>query len=254
MVGKSDPTDVLTQGASALGLTLDTTQQAMFRRYGEMLLDWNRRVNLTHITDPADIQRKHFLDSLTCLLALDADGALPGADAWEGRRFVDVGAGAGFPGLPVKIVLPTIRLTLLEATAKKTTFLQAVITELKLSQVEVLTGRAEEVAQRTEHRERYDAALARAVAPMATLVELTLPFLHQGGILVAQKGEDPTEEIAAASYAIDILGGALQRVSAVAVPGLDAARHLVRIEKVGTTPARYPRRSGMPKKRPLLQP
>ena len=246
--------DVLIHGASALGLTLSPAQTDLFGRYSELLLDWNNRVNLTHITNPEDVQRKHFLDSLSCVLALDTNDALPRFDAWDGKRFIDVGAGAGFPGLPLKIALPGIRLTLLEATGKKTSFLQAVVSELELSEVDIVTGRAEEVAHQVDHRHSYDVALARALAPMVTLVELTLPFLRQGGMLVAQKGEDPAMEVADADYAVALLGGRLHRVTAVTVPGLEAARHLVQVDKVSPTPDQYPRRPGIPKKRPLTQP
>jgi len=252
-MGDSNPMDVLIEGAAALELPLSSVQTEMFGRYSELLLDWNSRINLTHITAPVDVQRKHFLDSLTCCLALNVGDALPLIDAWAGKRFIDVGTGAGFPGLPLKIVMPDIQLTLLEATGKKTQFLQAVVSELGLGDVDVVTGRAEEAAHQIDHRHSYEVVLARALAPMATLVEFTLPFLQLGGTLVAQKGEDPRTEVADADYAIETLGGRLRQVSAVAIPGLQAARHLVQIDKIGPTPDRYPRRPGMPKKRPLTK-
>ena len=248
-----NPMDILTEGASDLGLSLSSPQVDQFRRYNELLLDWNNRINLTHITKPEDVQHKHFLDSLTCLLPLAADPTLPRIGAWDEKQFIDVGTGAGFPGLPLKIVMPGIRLTLLEATGKKTLFLQTVVSELGLKDVDIVTGRAEEVAHQWDHRHSYDIALVRALAPMTTLVELTLPFLRQGGMLVAQKGEDPEGEVTDASYAIGILGGKLHQISAVTVPGLAAARHLVQVKKIKPTPDRYPRRPGTPKKRPLTK-
>ncbi|MGQ9502224.1 MAG: 16S rRNA (guanine(527)-N(7))-methyltransferase RsmG [Anaerolineae bacterium] len=233
----------LRKRAVALGIALDVHQIAQFQAYYELLHQWNQRTNLTAIADYWGVLTKHFLDSLSCALALE----FPPGDI----RLIDVGSGAGFPGLPLKIAFPELHVTLLEATGKKTEFLHAVVDHLRLSDVTILTARAEEVAYDPMHRETYDVAVARALATMPVLVELCLPFVRCGGVLIAQKGDPPAAEIAAAQGALRILGGQLSRVQPVRVPGLDAVRHLVIIDKVAATPARYPRRPGVPSRRPL---
>lgn len=237
--------DKLILGAERLGLKLTAAQVEAFRRYREMLVAWNRRFNLTAITDDAGIQVRHFLDSLSCLPVMEARGGL------EGRRVVDVGTGAGFPGLPLKIVRPAMRLTLVEATRKKTDFLRAVITELGLEGVEVLHARAERVGREPRHRERYDWALARAVAEMRILAEYLLPLVRVGGYALAQKGEQAPAEVQRAEQALALLGGEVERLEPVALPGVAEERYLVVVRKVAATPDRYPRREGMPAKRPL---
>ncbi len=242
---------LLADGARALGIGLSDDQLNAFQSYYELLVDWNARVNLTRITEFEAVQTKHFLDSLSCLAAIRRYPALSSKmDA--GLRAVDVGSGAGFPGLPLKIAFPALRLTLLEATGKKTAFLQMVVERLGLSGVMVVTARAEEAGQDPAQREGYDLVLARALADMAVLAELTLPLARVGGWVVAQKGEDPATEVVAAHKAISTLGGRLAEVLPVAVPGLEAARHLVVLEKVAATPPGYPRRPGIPAKRPLV--
>ena len=241
----------LADGARALGIRLSDDQLDAFQTYYEMLVAWNARVNLTRIAEYEAVQTKHFLDSLSCLAAIRRYPALS-AGLEAGLRAIDVGSGAGFPGLPLKIACPALRLTLLEATGKKTAFLQAVVERLGLSEVTVVTARAEEAGQDAAHREGYDLVLARALADMAVLAELSLPLARVGGWVVAQKGGDPAAEVAAAQKAIKLLGGRLAEVLPVAVPGLEAARHLVVLEKVGATPPGYPRRPGLPAKRPLV--
>ncbi len=237
--------DKLILGAERLGLKLTAAQVEAFRRYREMLVAWNRRFNLTAITDDEGIQVRHFLDSLSCLPVMEARGGL------EGRRLVDVGTGAGFPGLPLKIVRPAMQLTLVEATRKKTDFLRAVINELGLEGVEVLHARAERVGREPRHRERYDWALARAVAEMRILAEYLLPLVRVGGYALAQKGEQAPAEVQRAEQALALLGGEVERLEPVALPGVAEERYLVVVRKVAATPDRYPRREGMPAKRPL---
>jgi len=241
----------LADGARKLGISLDEAQLSAFQTYYEMLTAWNARVNLTRITEYRAVQVKHFLDSLSCLAGIGDAGETPPWQTNIPLQAIDVGTGAGFPGLPLKIAWPALRLTLLEATGKKVEFLQALIERLSLTEVSVVKARAEEAGQDPAHRERYDLALSRALAEMPTLAELTLPFIRVGGQALAQKGEDPSAEVAAAQKAIVTLGGRLRAVLPVTVPGLDAARHLVVLEKVAPTPARYPRRPGIPAKRPL---
>jgi len=239
---------MLAGGARQLGIPLTGDQLRLFQVYLHTLLAWNARMNLTSITDDHAVQLKHFLDSLAGLLALRQAGP---AAAWRTARVIDVGSGAGFPGLPLKIAWPGLRLTLLEATGKKAGFLRALVQELGLAGVEVLSARAEDAAHQPAHRQAYDLAVARALAEMAALAELTLPFARTGGLVVAYKGDDPSGEVASAENAVAQLGGRLRQVMPVAVPGLDAARHLVVLEKVAATPERYPRRPGMPAKHPL---
>ncbi len=225
-----------------LGIQLSQPQINAFELYAGELIEWNQRFNLTSITDPEQIRAKHFLDSLSCWLALRQ--APPG-------RVIDVGTGAGFPGLPLKILQPEIQLTLVEATAKKAGFLEHMVQVLGLRDVTVLAKRAEEVGQMAEHREAYDWALARAVAPLAVLAEYLLPLVKLGGRILAQKGKGASQEIEAAKIAIEKLGSEKIDLMPVAIPGLDEERWLVVVEKTAPTPADYPRRAGMPAKRPL---
>lgn len=233
---------ILFDGARRLGLTLKTEHLAAFQVYYEELIAWNEKVNLTRITDYEEVQIKHFLDSLTCLLVLPD---LPSA------TIIDVGTGAGFPGLPLKILRPKMRLTLLESTGKKTDFLRHLVHRLGLEGVEVVWGRAEEVGRDPEHRQRYDVVLARALAELPVLVEYALPFCRVGGVFVAQKGAEVEREVERAGRALEILGGELREIKAVRLPTLDEPRHLVVIEKIALTPQKYPRRPGVPSKRPL---
>jgi 16S rRNA (guanine527-N7)-methyltransferase len=237
----------LIDGSSALGLRLTDKLQAAFQLYYEELVAWNREFNLTAITEYDQVQIRHFLDSLSCLLAAETRLALNRRDA----RVIDVGAGAGFPGIPLKLVNPGTRLTLLEATGKKVTFLEHVIRQLDLHHTVAIKARAEELAHDPDHREQYDLALARAVAELSVVVEYTMPFCKIGGWVVAQKGESGAAEAWAAEGAIKLLGGELRRVMPVELPGLPEDRSLVVIEKVSPTPGNYPRRPGVPGKRPL---
>lgn len=237
----------LVEGARVLGLRLTAEQQAAFQLYCDELLAWNEKFNLTAITDPEQVQIRHFLDSLSCLLAEETRRAL----SRPGARAIDVGSGAGFPGIPLKLVYPMAYMTLLEATGKKVTFLEHIAARLQVPLVAAVHGRAEEVAHDPVHRERYDLVLARAVAELPAVVEYTLPFCKVGGWVVAQKGEAGPAEAWTAQHAITLLGGELQRVTPIQLPGLPEDRCLVIVKKTGPTPAAYPRRSGIPVKRPL---
>ncbi len=236
----------LVAGASKLGITLTAEQVAAFKLYRSELQAWNRQVNLTAIDDDQGIQIRHFLDSLSCLLALRE-----GRNASRELQVIDVGAGAGFPGLPLKIVCPSLQLTLLEATGKKVRFLEHLCEQLNLGDVEVRHGRAETLGQEPEHRERYDWALARAVAEMPILAEYLLPLVRVGGRCLAQKGENAPAEVRGAEHAFSLLGGRLVRLLPVELHGLAETRYLVLLDKVAPTPAKYPRRPGMPTKRPI---
>ncbi len=233
----------LVRDAAALGVHLDDAQAEQFRIYGDELIAWNRRVNLTAVTDPDEVVTKHFLDSLSVA------AALPGG-AWESApTLLDVGSGGGFPGIPLQIAFPHWRVALLEATGKKAAFLEHVVGLLGLDGASVLGGRAETIAHDPSHREAYDMVVSRAVAPMAVLAELCLPFCRPGGTLVAQKSRGAGEEVASARRAIETMGGGPARLREVGYAGGEGL--LVVVDKAARTPARYPRRSGIPAKRPL---
>lgn len=232
----------LKTGAKKLGLTLSSRQLEQFDAYYYELVGWNEQINLTAITDYDEVQLRHFLDSLTVALA------------WPpamGKSVIDVGTGAGMPGIPMKIAFPGIKLVLLEATAKKLSFLHHIREMLALNDVEIIVGRAEEVAHVPGYRERFDLVLSRAVAPLPTLVELTLPFCAVGGSFIAPKKGTIDEEVGCADDAITLLGGNLREVKRVELSEFADERYLVVIDKIAPTPEEYPRRPGIPEKRPL---
>lgn len=226
------------------GFQLSASQAQAFKRYQELLLEWNTIHNLTAIRLPDEILVKHFLDSLSCYLAMQDSPS---------ERIIDVGTGAGFPGLVLKILYPHIDLTLVESVQKKMDFCRLVVDELVLEGVSFLQTRVEEVGQMPEHREKYDWAVARAVANLPVLSEYLLPLLHRNGIMVAMKGETAPAEAHTAEYAIHILGGHLRRLIPITLPGVAEQRFLVIVDKVATTPAIYPRKPGIPNKRPILK-
>ncbi|MEZ0397067.1 MAG: 16S rRNA (guanine(527)-N(7))-methyltransferase RsmG [Anaerolineales bacterium] len=224
------------------GVHLTGRQVVALMTFERELLAWNERVNLTALRDAESIRTKHFLDSFSCVLA------------WKGRpprRLVDVGTGAGFPGLPLKILYPSLQLTLVESVGKKTAFLRHIVATLKLEQVEVLTARAEEVGQMPAHRERYDWAVARAVANLPILSEYLLPLVRVGGCMLAQKGASGPAEANKAAHAITVLGGSVKQLIGVKIPGVDEDRYLLVVEKIAATPKAYPRKPGVPAKKPL---
>ncbi|MBE9508899.1 MAG: 16S rRNA (guanine(527)-N(7))-methyltransferase RsmG [Chloroflexi bacterium] len=238
--------DPLIAGTREIDVTLTDEHLTAFETCYRELVDWNQRFNLTAITDWEGVLVRHFLDSLSCLKAL------PQAELEAGARVVDVGTGAGFPGLALKIVCPGMRLTLLEATRKKVAFLEHMARVLGLKQVEVIHGRAEKLGRDPSRREQYDWALARAVAEMPTLVEYLLPLVRVGGAILAQKGEGAAAEVHGAEAAIVALGGRVRQLMPVELRGLAETRYLVVVDKVAATPEKYPRRSGIPRKSPIV--
>jgi len=245
MIKEKQHMSLLITGAKEMGLTLTDRHLEAFLTCYQELVDWNQRFNLTAITGWEKVLTHHFLDSLSCLKAL------PREELAAGARVIDVGTGAGFPGLPLKLVCPEVQMTLLEATNKKVAFVQHIARKLKLREIEVIHGRAEELGRDPTYREQYDWAMARAVAKMPVLVEYLLPMVRMGGAILAQKGEDAAAEVHAAEAAIVTLGGRVQQLIPVKLRGLAETRYLVVIDKVAATPEKYPRRPGMPKKYPL---
>ncbi len=225
-----------------VGLKLTDRQVRLLAQYEQELLVWNERFNLTAIRDLEEVRVKHFLDSLTCVQAMK--------DA-PGKRMVDIGSGAGFPGLVLKIVYPGVQLTLVDSVGKKIDFCRHMVKTLGLEQVETLQERAENIGQSLAYREQYDWAVARAVADLAVLAEYLLPLVRIGGRMLAMKGENGPVESHAAEHALQMLGGHLRQLLPVTLPGVAEERYLVIVDKVAATPTRYPRRVGIPSKRPL---
>lgn len=233
----------LVEAAEArFGLRLQPHQLEAFAWYAAELRLWNTRANLSAITDPKEIETKHFLDSLSCALALDLH---------RGERLVDIGSGAGFPSLPLRIVFPNLRVTLIESVGKKAEFCRHVIAGLDLSGAQVVHTRAEQAGHDDTHRCAYDWAVARAVARLPVVLEYALPLLEIGGRLIGQKGHAGPQEAQDAGRALELLGGRIHQLIPVELPGVAETRHLVVVEKVAATPDRYPRRPGIPTKRPL---
>jgi 16S rRNA (guanine527-N7)-methyltransferase len=235
--------EILSDGARELGIELSEKQVKQFLTYLEILRDWNRRINLTSLKDPKEIIITHFLDSLTILKAIDIDTKEISA--------IDIGTGAGFPGIPLKILRPEISLSLLDSSKKRIEFLKYLSKSLKLKGLEIIWGRAEDYGKRKEYREKYDIVLARALARLNVLVELGIPFLKIKGLFIIQKGQKLKEELEEARKAIEILGGELKGIISLRLPFSRKSRKLVIVEKILETSDRFPRRSGIPQKRPI---
>ena len=236
--------ELLASGALELGIKLTDRQLAQFETYYRELHQWNQRVNLTAITEYLEVQVKHFLDSLSSCLAFP-QGLPPNG------KIIDIGAGAGFPGLPLKLVFPDFHLTLSDSVGKKTAFLRHLLQVLELPDVVVLTARAEQLGRAPETRDRFDLVLARGVAKLPALLEYALPLCRIGGQVVAWKHGGIQQELESAQRALQLLGGRWKGIIPVTVTGLTDNRILVLVEKIGPTPAEYPRRPGLPSKQPL---
>ena len=235
--------EALARDAQTLfNIHLSGRQLMALSTYEKELLEWNQKFNLTAIRDVESIRTKHFLDSFSCVLAWKS--AVP-------SQIIDVGTGAGFPGIPLKILYPNLKLTLVESVGKKTMFCQHLVRVLGMEQVEVVHARAEDLGQNPKHRERYDWAIARAVANLNVLSEYLIPLVKIDGSMLAQKGESGPAEAQSAEESMKRLGGKLKQLIPVRLPGVADDRYLVVVEKVAATPPRYPRKPGIPMKQPL---
>lgn len=237
----SDFKTVFTEALNEFGMELDEIAVDRFCRYNDLLIEWNEKMNLTALTEPRDVAVKHFVDSLTLLQY---------ADVPQGASMIDVGTGAGFPGLALKIARPDIRLTLLDSLQKRLVFLDEVCAQLALDGVDTVHSRAEDGA-RTELREQYDVAVARAVAPLNVLCEYCLPYVKVGGRFLAMKGKTAAEELQDADNAITELGGRVGEKRFFTL-GDAGERGIITIEKIAFTPDKYPRKSKVIKNKPLL--
>ena len=226
-----------------LGIKLNEKQIKQFLTYYEMLVEWNSFMNLTAITEFEDVMKKHFIDSISLIKAYDISKPV---------NVIDVGTGAGFPGLALKIAYPNLKITLLDSLNKRIQFLNEVIQKLQLEEITTIHGRAEDYSKREEYREKFDLCVSRAVANLSTLSEYCLPYVKKGGYFVSYKSEKVSEEITIAEHAIKILGGIIDRQVEFYLPKSDIYRNLFVIKKVENTPKKYPRKAGLPSKEPLL--
>ena len=240
-----DDENILIDGAQKMGINLYKEQIKKFSRFLELLVQWNQKINLTSLKTPREIIIKHFLDSISCVKVINKYSDT------EGINIIDVGAGAGFPGMPIKIICPSIRLSLLEARKKKAVFLEKITGEMNFQQVEILNGRVETFGKSEDYRERYDIAISRAVARLNVLSEYCLPLVRVGGLFVAQKGRSYKEETEKSLKTVQVLGGELIGVENVLIPFINQERYLLVIKKIKDTPSEYPRKVGLPQKRPL---
>ncbi|MFT9496806.1 16S rRNA (guanine(527)-N(7))-methyltransferase RsmG [Anaerosolibacter sp.] len=235
--------DILTEGAGKLGLTLSEKQTEQLIKYKDLLLEWNEKMNLTAITDEKEVMIKHFLDALSCVTVKQMK---------EDAKIIDVGTGAGFPGIPLKIYFPKLSLTLLDSLNKRINFLKTVCEDIEVKNVQFVHGRAEDVGANKQHREKYDIAVARAVAELNVLSEYCLPFVRVGGYFICQKGPSIHEEIERGKKAIEILGGRIVDRKDISLPFSEITHNIVIIEKVRNTPTKFPRKAGTPSKNPLV--
>ncbi len=241
MIGM-DFRDALVAGGQELGIEIHEDALDLFVLYYEALTEFGKQTNLTSIEGAEEVAVKHFLDSLMCFEAVEV------RDDWD---VVDIGSGAGFPGVPMKVARPSLTLTLVEASLKRIRFLELLISKLRLVRTEAVWGRAEDAGKRRTHRENYDLAVARGVAELAVLAELCLPFVRIGGIFIALKGPGIDDELLKAKKAIKIMGGRVENIVKTALPWNYGDRSLVVIRKESSTPEKYPRRPGIPNKRPI---
>lgn len=234
---------ILEDGCQAFGVTLTEKQIEQFEKYYELLVEWNKVMNLTGITEFDEVMQKHFVDSAAAAKYVEMEKV---------NSLIDVGTGAGFPGIPLKILYPHLQVTLLDSLNKRIKFLEEVVDNLGLTGIETVHGRAEDAAKKAEYREQFDLSVSRAVANLASLTEYCLPFVKVGGKFVSYKSVSVDEEITQSKKAVYVLGGEIGKVEKFNLPESDMERALVIVEKKRSTPKKYPRKAGMPTKEPLV--
>lgn len=227
---------------NALGITLTEKQYEQFDKYYELLVEWNKVMNLTGITEYEEVNEKHFIDSLSIVKVIDVNKV---------NSVIDIGTGAGFPGIPLKIAFPHLKITLLDSLNKRIKYLNTVIEELGLEDIQTIHGRAEDFARKEEHREQYDLAVSRAVANLSTLSELCVPYVKVGGMFIPYKSGEIEDEVKEAQTAIKVLGGKQKEIVKFTLPGSDINRSFVKIDKVKNTGKKFPRKAGLPGKEPI---
>ncbi|WP_346705945.1 16S rRNA (guanine(527)-N(7))-methyltransferase RsmG [Merdimonas faecis] len=233
---------ILEQKLGELGIKQDQNQLERFHKFYQLLIEWNKVMNLTGITEYEDVVEKHFVDSLSIIKAIDLSGI---------HTVIDVGTGAGFPGIPLKIAFPHLRVVLLDSLNKRIKFLDEVISQLGLTEIRTIHGRAEEYARKEEYREQFDLCVSRAVSNLSTLSEYCLPYIQVGGIFVSYKSGEIDDEVEQSKKAVRILGGNIKEVMKFELPGTDIHRSFVLIHKEQHTQKKYPRKAGIPAKEPL---
>lgn len=233
---------LLLEKVKDLSIELSEKQVEQFIKFYELLVEWNKVMNLTGITEYEEVVEKHFVDSLSIVKAIDIMNC---------ETVIDIGTGAGFPGIPLKIAFPHLKITLLDSLNKRIKFLNTVISELDLEDIHTIHGRAEDFAKQAEYRERYDLCVSRAVANLATLSEYCLPYVNVDGMFIPYKSGDIEAELNNSKKAVQILGGKIEKTIKFELPGTDIGRSFVKVKKVKNTGKKYPRKAGLPSKEPL---
>ena len=226
-----------------LGITLTDKQKQQFDKFYELLVEWNKVMNLTGITEYEEVNEKHFVDSLSIVKAIDIEKV---------KTVIDIGTGAGFPGIPLKIAFPHLEVVLLDSLNKRINFLNVVISELGLTDIKTIHGRAEDYAKQAEYREKFDLCVSRAVANLSTLSEYCLPYVSVDGLFVPYKSGEIDEEMGNSKNAVKILGGKIENVVRFQLPGTEIGRSFVKIKKIKNTAKKYPRKAGLPAKEPII--
>lgn len=225
-----------------LGITLTDEQKQQFDKFYELLVEWNKVMNLTGITEYEEVNEKHFVDSVSIVKAVDINKV---------ETVIDIGTGAGFPGIPLKIAFPHLKVVLLDSLNKRINFLNTVIDELGLTDIKTIHGRAEDYAKQSEYREKFDVCVSRAVANLSTLSEYCIPYVSVGGMFVPYKSGEIDEEVMASKKAVNILGGKIEEIVKFQLPGTEIGRSFIKIKKIQNTTKKFPRKAGLPAKEPL---